>query len=44
MCQIEPATMTAAEHWITDRRRSWEARLDRLGDFLNEEVTTKEKA
>ena len=32
MCRIEPAAMTAAEQWITDRRRSWEARLDRLGD------------
>ena len=43
MCQIEPAAMTAAERWITDRRRGWEARLDRLGDILNEVVTTEEK-
>jgi DNA-binding transcriptional ArsR family regulator len=43
MCQIEPAAMTAAERWITDRRRGWEARLDRLGDVLNEVVTTEEK-
>ena len=34
MCRIERAAMTAAEQWITDRRRGWEARLDRLGDVL----------
>jgi len=43
MCRIEPAAMTAAEQWITDRRRGWEARLDRLGDILNEVITTEEK-
>jgi DNA-binding transcriptional ArsR family regulator len=42
MCRIEPATMTAAEQWITDRRRGWEARLDRLGDILNETATDEE--
>ena len=31
------AAMTAAEQWITDRRRGWEARLDRLGDLLQGE-------
>jgi DNA-binding transcriptional ArsR family regulator len=44
MCRIEPASMTAAEQWISERRRGWEVRLDRLGDVLNEEAkTTKEK-
>ena len=43
MCRIEPAAMTAAEGWIADRRRGWEARLDRLGDVLNEVATTEEK-
>src|SRR6202050_1334273 len=43
MCRIEKAAMTAAEQWISDRRRSWEARLDRLGDVLNEVATTEEK-
>src|SRR5580704_9839912 len=38
MCRIEPAAMTAAEQWISDRRRVWEARLDRLGDVLNEKA------
>ena len=43
MCRIEPAAMTAAERWITDRRRGWEARLDRLGDIMNEVTITEEK-
>src|ERR1700683_1471568 len=36
LCRIERAAMTAAEQWITDRRRGWEAHLDRLGEILNE--------
>jgi DNA-binding transcriptional ArsR family regulator len=40
MCRIEPTAMTLAEQWITDRRRGWEARLDRLGDLLHEGTTT----
>src|SRR5579863_7365563 len=43
MCRIEGAAMTAAERWITDRRRGWEARLDRLGDVLADVVATEEK-
>ena len=43
MCRIEPAAMTAAEQWITDRRRGWEARLDRLGDLLHDADTTEEE-
>jgi DNA-binding transcriptional ArsR family regulator len=43
MCRIEPAAMTAAEQWISERRRGWEVRLDRLGDLLNEAPTTEEK-
>ena len=39
MCRIEPGAMTAAERWISDRRRSWEVRLDRLGDELAMEPT-----
>jgi DNA-binding transcriptional ArsR family regulator len=44
MCRIEPAAMTATEQWIVDRRRGWEARLDRLGDILNEVATTEENS
>ena len=43
MCRIEPAAMTAAERWITDRRRGWETRLGRLGDVLSEEAATNKE-
>ena len=33
-CEIEPRALSAAERWISERRELWEARLDRLGDFL----------
>jgi len=33
-CEIEPLALSAAERWIRDRRATWEARLDRLGEFL----------
>jgi DNA-binding transcriptional ArsR family regulator len=37
MCEVEPATLSAAEQWINERRRTWERRLDRLGDYLAEQ-------
>jgi DNA-binding transcriptional ArsR family regulator len=33
-CQIEPLALSTAERWISERRAAWEARLDRLGEFL----------
>lgn len=33
-CEIEPLALSAAEQWISERRVAWEARLDRLGSFL----------
>src|SRR6266542_6737868 len=35
-CHIEPAALRPAERWITERRRRWERRLDRLGEYLAE--------
>jgi DNA-binding transcriptional ArsR family regulator len=35
-CRIEPKALRTAEQWITERRTSWERRLDRLGQFLEE--------
>ena len=35
-CRIEPAGLSAAEKWISDRRSMWERRFDRLGDLLAE--------
>lgn len=39
-CQIDPARLSLAERWVGERRRMWEASLDRLGAFLDE---TEEK-
>jgi DNA-binding transcriptional ArsR family regulator len=36
-CRIEPAALAPVERWVAARRRSWEQRLDRLGDFLDAE-------
>jgi DNA-binding transcriptional ArsR family regulator len=33
-CEIEPLALSAAERWISERRETWETRLDRLGQFL----------
>jgi len=34
-CEIEPLALSTAERWISQRRAMWEARLDRLGEFLD---------
>ncbi|MGE0180302.1 MAG: ArsR/SmtB family transcription factor [Sphingomonas sp.] len=31
---IEPASMSAAEHWFAQQRSIWEGRADRLEDYL----------
>jgi DNA-binding transcriptional ArsR family regulator len=43
-CKINPAALRSAEHWITERRTSWERRLDRLGDYLAEDQPEASKA
>jgi DNA-binding transcriptional ArsR family regulator len=35
-CRIEPKALRTAEQWISERRTSWERRLDRLGDYLGD--------
>jgi DNA-binding transcriptional ArsR family regulator len=42
-CRVRPATMRRAEDWIAERRAEWEARLDRLGEFLAENHDEKEE-
>src|ERR1700686_4332120 len=37
-CEIEPLALSTAERWISERRETWEARLDRLGRFLAEDT------
>lgn len=36
ICRIEPAAMTSAEDWMVRQRAVWEARLDRLDDYIME--------
>jgi DNA-binding transcriptional ArsR family regulator len=33
-CRVDSAALRAAEKWISERRTTWERRLDRLGEFL----------
>lgn len=33
-CRIENKALETAEGWITERRQTWERRLDRLGQYL----------
>jgi DNA-binding transcriptional ArsR family regulator len=35
-CRMEPKGLSVVEEWINHRRSSWERRLDRLGDLLEE--------
>lgn len=37
---LEPKALGVAESWIADRRSEWEARIDRLEDYL--ELKTRE--
>lgn len=32
--EIEPAAISAAEHWLAEQRSLWEARADRLESYL----------
>lgn len=34
MCQLRADTLLAAQSWIEQERRNWEARLDRLDSFV----------
>ncbi len=34
MCHAEPTGLAPATDWLAEQRRVWEARLDRLEDFL----------
>ena len=36
-CRIEPEALSLAEAWVSERRRLWGRRLDRLGDILESE-------
>lgn len=35
-CHLQVTPLTAAYSWIAERQATWEARLDRLGEYLAE--------
>ena len=37
MCEIDADAMRKAEQWIARRRASWQRRLDRLGEYLEQQ-------
>ena len=41
--EIAPERFKVAEDWLTERRRSWEARLDRLDEYVKQ-LKEKESA
>jgi DNA-binding transcriptional ArsR family regulator len=44
-CRLEVKRLDTVEDWIAARRRSWERRLDRLGEFLaSEDSATEDSA
>ena len=36
-CRLETAALDSVEHWIVARRSLWQARFDRLGEYLAEQ-------
>jgi DNA-binding transcriptional ArsR family regulator len=40
-CRLEPEGLKLAERWISERRGTWERRLDRLGQLLAEDDQAK---
>jgi DNA-binding transcriptional ArsR family regulator len=41
-CRIEPAALKHVDDWLEEYRRLWDARLDRLDDYLKK-LQAKEK-
>lgn len=35
-CRLEPSALKAVDAWLEDYRSLWEARFDRLDDYLNQ--------
>jgi DNA-binding transcriptional ArsR family regulator len=42
-CHVQAKTLGGAEDWIAQRRKSWEQRLDRLGEYLAEHPEQPQK-
>jgi DNA-binding transcriptional ArsR family regulator len=42
-CSLDPDAMRSVERWATERRITWERRLDRLADYLAAEGGQSDK-
>ena len=42
-CRLVVTRLDTVQDWIDERRRTWERRLDRLGDYLAAEAANEEK-
>src|SRR5580693_7887349 len=40
-CRLDPEGLKLAERWISEHRSLWERRLDRVGELLAEDETSK---
>lgn len=40
-CRLELGRLNTVEDWIAARRRTWQRRLDRLGDIVTTEATAE---
>lgn len=40
-CHVETAALSTVERWVAARRTTWERRLDRLGELLDEDESPK---
>jgi DNA-binding transcriptional ArsR family regulator len=41
-CQLGPAQLRDATHWIDEYRDRWEGRLDRFGDYVEQRKASRE--
>ncbi len=42
-CHVQAKALSGAEDWIAQRRKGWEQRLDRLGEYLAEHPEQPQK-
>ncbi len=43
LCHLEPEALSAAERWLRQHRQTWEAHLDRLGQYLDSTAEEEEE-
>jgi DNA-binding transcriptional ArsR family regulator len=43
-CRLVVKRLDTVQDWIDERRSTWERRLDRLGEYLDQQETTEKQA